>query len=144
MVWVKYHLPLVWNKHLLTKNIWYHKIIFSLKTLMFSLTLSFVRLKHHVSLNILLDSIALLAECQTTQCVVLSVQYFYLWRNKDPLAFLSTWYKRAAGSFIYYVRQIFWKTGLFVIYLNYIEAVVQCNGELRIPRFKTPPFLIHR
>ena len=41
-----------WNKYLLTKNIWYYKIIFSLTTLMFSLMLFVMSAKYRVNLNI--------------------------------------------------------------------------------------------
>ena len=52
MALVKYHLPIVWNKYLLTKNIWYRKIIFSFVTPTLSLKLPFMSGKGRVSLNI--------------------------------------------------------------------------------------------
>ena len=42
----KYHLPVVWNKCLLTKNIWYYKIIFSLMNPALSIKLAFMSAKY--------------------------------------------------------------------------------------------------
>ena len=109
MVLMKYHLTIIWKKILLTKNIWYYKIIFSLTAQldyafpkaivhecqrsckfeylynsfvynMSSLKLSFMSAKNCVHLNIF--TVALFIICQATQCIVLSVQHFYLRRNK--------------------------------------------------------------
>ena len=42
----KHHLPVVWNKYLLTKNIWYYKIIFSLMNPALSKKLAFISTKY--------------------------------------------------------------------------------------------------
>ena len=52
MVLVKYHLPIVWNKYLLAKNIWSYKIIYSLTTSMLFLKLFFMSSKDRLNLNI--------------------------------------------------------------------------------------------
>ena len=89
MVLVKYHhVSFVWNKHLLTKNIWYYKIIFSSTTTMFSLKLSFMSAEYRVNLNNF--PAALFIVWQMIQCILLTVQCFYLRRNKGPLFLLST------------------------------------------------------
>ena len=55
------------------------------KKLWFSLKLSFMNAKDHVNLNIFL--VALFIVCLTTQCVVLTVQCFFLRRNIGPSFF---------------------------------------------------------
>ena len=37
--------------------------------------------------------------CQTTQCIILIVKWFYLWRNKVPLVLLSAKVKKVAKKF---------------------------------------------
>ena len=53
---------------------------------MLSLKLSFMSSKDRKNLNIL--TVALLKLCQMKQCIVLTVQYFYLQRNKSPFPVL--------------------------------------------------------
>ena len=88
MVLVKYHLPIIWNKYFLTKNIWYHEIIFSLAIPVLSLKLSFMSPKHPGNLNIF--TAALFIVYQMTQYIVLTVQCFDLRRNKVFSVLLST------------------------------------------------------
>ena len=76
------------NKYLPTKSFWYYKTIFSSTTPMLSLKLSFMSAKDRVNLNIF--SVTLFILWQRNQCIVLTVQCFYLWRNKAPSVFLST------------------------------------------------------
>ena len=75
-----------------TKNFWYNKTIVSLTTPMFSLKLSFMSARDCVNLNIF--TVALFIVWQTTHCIVLTVQYLYLPRNKGPSVLLSTKNKR--------------------------------------------------
>ena len=96
-VLVKYHLPIVWKKYLPNKNIWYCKIVFGLTTPMLSPKLSFMRAKDRVNLNIF--TVALFTVSQMMQCILLTVQCFYLRRNKGTLVLLSTKYKRVAIVF---------------------------------------------
>ena len=70
------------------QKLWYYKTIFSLRTPMLSPKLSFIRAKDRVNLYII--TAALFTLCQMTQCIVLKVQCFYLWRSKGPLVLLST------------------------------------------------------
>ena len=58
---------------------------------MFSLTLSFILAKDCVNLNIF--TVVLLIVCQMTKYIVLTVQCFYLQKNKGPPVLLSTRYK---------------------------------------------------
>ena len=72
MVLVKYHhVPFVWNKYFLTKNIWYYKIILSSTTTMFFLKLSFMSAEDRVNLNNF--PVALFIVCQMTQCIMLTM-----------------------------------------------------------------------
>ena len=59
--------------------------------------LSFMSEKDCVNWNIF--TIALFIVCQITQCIVLTVQCFYLRRNKGPSVLLSTRYKIVAITF---------------------------------------------
>ena len=91
---MKYYLPPVCGKYLLTKNIGYYKITFSLAAPIFSLKLFFVSAKDPVNLNIF--TVALLIVCQMTQCMVLTVKCFYLRRNKGPSVLWQAKFKRVA------------------------------------------------
>ena len=91
MVLVKYHQ----NKHLLTKNIWYYEIIFSSKTPMLSLQLSFMSPKDHVNFNIF--TVALLIVCDAVYCIDCNV--FCLERGKGTSVLFSTKDKRIAIKF---------------------------------------------
>ena len=64
---------------------------------MLSLKLSSMSAKYPVKLNII--TAALFMVCHMTQCIVLTVQCFYLRRNKGHSVLLSTKFKRAAISF---------------------------------------------
>ena len=97
MVLGKYHVPFVWNKYLLTKNIWYYKIIFNTTTPLLSLKLSFMSDEDRINFDIF--SVALLAVCQSAHCVLLSVQCFYLRRNQIPSFLLSIRNRKAALRF---------------------------------------------
>ena len=97
MVLGKYHVPFVWNKYLLTKNIWYYKIIFNTTTPLLSLKLSFMSDEDRINFDIF--SVALLAVCQSAHCVLLSVQCFYLRRNQIPSLLLSIRNRKAALRF---------------------------------------------
>ena len=74
------------NIRSLTKNIWYSNIIFSSTTPTFSLQLSYISPNDGVKLNILI--IALFIVCQMTQCIVLTVHWFFCGK-KGPLVSLS-------------------------------------------------------
>ena len=69
----------------------------SLTAPMLSLKLSLMSAKDRVNLNIF--TTALFIVCQTTQCIVLAVPYFYLRRNEGPSVLLSTRDKRVAITF---------------------------------------------
>ena len=97
MVLVKHHRPILWNKYLLTKNIWYSKIIFSWTYHMLSLKLSFRIAKDCINLNIF--TLALFTVCQRTHCTALTTQCFYLRKNKGASVLLLTMHKRVAMTF---------------------------------------------
>ena len=97
MVLGKYHVPFVWNKYLLTKNIWYYKIIFNTTTLLLSLKLSFMCDEDRINFNIF--PVALLAVCQSAHCILLSVQCFCLRRNQIPSFLLLIRNRKAALRF---------------------------------------------
>ena len=59
--------------------------------------LSLVRAKDRVNLNIF--TVALFKVCYMMHCIVLTVQFFYLRRNKDTSVLLSTIDKRVAMKF---------------------------------------------
>ena len=88
---VKYHPKIIRNKYVLTKNIWYYKIIFRLTTIMQSLKLSFTSAENRVNLNIF--TVTLLTVCQMTQCIVLIMQFLYLWRSKGLGSVVNKWKK---------------------------------------------------
>ena len=69
---------------------------------MLSLKLSFMSAKDRANLN--LFTVALFIICQATQHIVLSVQYFYLRRNKGPSVLSSARYKRVSIAFQNYQR----------------------------------------
>ena len=69
MVSVKYHLPIVWNKYLLTKNIWHYKIICCSTTPTFFLKPSFMSAKDLLNLNIF--AVTLFIIFQITQCIAM-------------------------------------------------------------------------
>ena len=94
MVFMQYHLLIVWNKYLLTKNIWYYKTIFSLTTPNLSLKLSIMSAKDRLKSNIV--PVTLFIVWKRTQCTVLTVQCFYIRRNKGPSVLLSAKNKRVA------------------------------------------------
>ena len=94
MVFMQYHLLIVWNKYLLTKNIWYYKTIFSLTTPNLSLKLSIMSVKDRWKSNIV--PVTLFIVWKRTQCTALTVQCFYIRRNKGPSVLLSAKNKRVA------------------------------------------------
>ena len=71
--------------------------IFRSAILKLSLKLSFMGAIDHVNLNIF--TVALFIECQMTHFIVLTVQCFYLRRNKGPSVLLSTRVKRVSIAF---------------------------------------------
>ena len=71
--------------------------IFRSAILKLSLKLSFMGAIDHVNLNIF--TVALFIECQMTHFIVLTVQCFYLRRNKGPSVLLSTRVKRVSITF---------------------------------------------
>ena len=64
---------------------------------MLYLKLSLMSAKDRLNLNIL--TVALFIVCQTVQCIVLTVEGFYLRENKDPLVPLPKKDKRMVIKF---------------------------------------------
>ena len=69
-------------------------MIFRSSTPALSQKLPFMSAKDRENLNIF--TVALLTVCQVKQCVVLTVQSFYLQRNKAPSVLLGARYNRVA------------------------------------------------
>ena len=85
MALVKYHLPVVCNKYLLTKNISYYKFTFNSATTILSLKVSFKSGKDDVNLNLFTVAFSMLDE--VVYCT-------------DCAMFLSAGKQRSFGFFV--------------------------------------------
>ena len=84
---LKYHLPIVWNKCLLTENIWYYKIIFSSTTPMLLPKLSFMNAKGSCKFEYLYSSCVYSESDDAVSCINFAI-------------FLSTEKQSSFASFV--------------------------------------------